>query len=352
MSEPILGPEATLREAVQAIEHTRRLIAVVVDGDKKLLGVLSDGDIRRALLAGQSLDGPATAAMTRAPILADDADGPQAWLAVMLERGVSAVPVVTADGHFVRVVQLGDYAGGQRAWTGGQDFAAAVIMAGGEGRRLLPITLDRPKPMIEVGGVPLLERQVRAMARAGLTRIFIATNYLGHVIEEHFGDGAEWGVQISYLREPRKFGTAGALSLLPPEIDGTLLVINGDVLTTVDFGKLLQYHLETQAFITVAASTHRVVIPFGVLRVNGHRAVAIEEKPSESYLCNAGIYALDCKALALVPADTKFDMTDVVTSALDAEHQVSVFPIHEYWADIGSPGDLQQVMQDVVAVPL
>ena len=352
MSEPILGPDATLRDAVQVIEQMRRLIAVVLDADRHLLGVLSDGDIRRAFLAGKGLQSAAAAAMTPNPILADTAAGPQGWLELMLERGVNAAPVVDAQGRFVRVVQVSDYTDQPRVWTGGQDYSAAVIMAGGEGRRLLPITLERPKPMIDVGGVPLLERQVRAMVRAGLKRIFIATNYLGHIIEDHFGDGSGWGIEIVYLREPRKLGTAGALSLLPFVPTGPLLVVNGDVLTTVDFGKLLEYHRETKAFITVAATTHRVMIPFGVLRLDGERVIAIEEKPSESFLCNAGIYALNPEAVTLVPPEQQIDMTDVVANSIAAGHHVSVFPIHEYWADIGSPNDLKQILQDVMTTPL
>jgi NDP-sugar pyrophosphorylase family protein len=243
-------------------------------------------------------------------------------------------------------VDVYDFTGAQPRWRGGQGFGAAVIMAGGEGRRLLPITLDRPKPMIDIGGVPLLERQVRAMVASGLTRIYIATNYLGHVIEDHFGDGSEFGARIEYLREPRKLGTAGALSLLPEAPQAPILVINGDVLTTADFGKLLDYHRETKAFITVAAIVHRMVIPFGVLRLDGHRAVAIEEKPSENYLCNAGMYVLEPESIGLVAPETHIDMTEVVNSAISGARRVSVFPIHEYWADIGSPGDLKQVLQE------
>jgi dTDP-glucose pyrophosphorylase len=349
VNEPTIPADATLRDAVRAIEQTRRLIVAVVDAEDKLLGILSDGDIRRALLAGNGLDSAAAIAMTRDPIVTSAAQ-PEEWFALMRDRGVGAVPVVDDAGRFVREVDIYDFAGAQRTWTGGQDFAAAVIMAGGEGRRLLPMTQDRPKPMIDIGGVPLLERQVRAMARSGLSHIFIATNYLGHIIEDHFGDGSEFGAKIDYLRELRKLGTAGALSLLPEIPQGPILMINGDVVTTADFGKLLQYHRETGAFITVAATVHRVIIPFGVLRLEGHRAVAIDEKPSESYLCNAGIYVLEPKAIGLVAHDTHIDMTEVVNKAIAEKRQVSVFPIHEYWADIGSPGDLKQVLQEFSAL--
>jgi len=344
VSEPIIPADATLRDAVAVIEHTRRLIAVVVDADRLLLGVLSDGDIRRALLRGIDLDRPAADAMTRHPIVGEASDTSEALCNFMITRGVAAMPLVDQCGRFVRVVQLQDFATEQH-WTGGEGYFAAVIMAGGEGRRLLPLTLNRPKPMIDVGGVPLLERQVRSMVRSGLKRIYVSTNYLGHLIEEHFGDGSDFGAEICYLRETMPLGTAGALSLLPRRPEGPILVINGDVLTTSDFGRLLDYHRESEAFATVAAMQHRVEIPFGVLRINGHQAMAIEEKPSESFLCNAGIYVLTPAAIDMVARDTRIDMTDIIKRSIAAGRRVSVFPIHEYWADIGNPGDLEQVLR-------
>jgi dTDP-glucose pyrophosphorylase len=350
MSEPILPAGATLRDAIRVIEQTRRLLAAVLHADGKLLGVLSDGDIRRAILGGFDLEGPATQVMTSQPIVAPASAGRGDLLQLMHDRGVAAVPVVDDTGRFIRLVQTTDFAREERTWIGGERYAAAVIMAGGEGRRLLPITLERPKPMIDIGGVPLLERQVRAMARSGLKSVYIATNYLGHVIEDHFGDGSEFGVEIRYLRETRKLGTAGALSLMPEIPQGPVLVINGDVVTTADFGRLLAYHRETSAVITVAATIHRVSIPFGVLRINGYRAVSIEEKPSESFLCNAGIYVLDPEAVALVAPNTRLDMTEVMTNAIAIGKPVSVFPIHEYWADIGSPRILQEVLEQFGAV--
>lgn len=349
MTEPTVSADAPLRDAVAAIERTRRLIAVVVDDCNRLLGVISDGDIRRVLLAGKGLDSPAAAAMTREPIMAPASLRPHEVFDLMQTRGVAAVPVVETDGRFVRVVQIHDFA--ERDPPGGAEgFAAAVVMAGGEGRRLRPLTTDRPKPMIDIGGVPLIERQVRAMVRGGLRRIFISTNYLAHVIEQHFGDGSDFGAEIQYLREHRKLGTAGALSLLPERPAGPVLVINGDVLTTSDFGKLLAFHIETGAFVTVGAVIYRVEIPFGVLRVCGVRAVGLEEKPSQSFLCNAGMYVLDPGALDLVPPDTMVNMTDVIESAIAEGRHISVFPIHEYWSDIGNPGDLQRAMAEFEAV--
>jgi dTDP-glucose pyrophosphorylase len=347
MSQPTLTADATLRDAVAVIERTRRLIAAVVGADGSLLGILSDGDIRRALLDGKELDAPAANAMTRSPITASTALREDELVELMLSRGTAAVPVVDDGGRFVRVVQLLDYDTRSPEVVGeARGYAAAVIMAGGEGRRLRPLTADRPKPMIDIGGVPLIERLVRAMVKSGLRRIFISTNYLGHVIEDHFGDGSEFGAEIAYLREREKLGTAGALTLLPERPNGPILVVNGDVLTTSDFGKLLDYHKETQAFVTVGAVIYRVQIPFGVLRLNGDRAVGVEEKPSQSFLCNAGIYVLRPDTLDLLPTRGLVDMPDVISRAIAAGSRVSVFPIHEYWTDIGSPSDLQNALAE------
>jgi dTDP-glucose pyrophosphorylase len=352
MIEPVVPDTATLRDVVRVIERTRRLIAALVDADGRLKGVLSDGDIRRGILAGLELDSLAVNAMTREPIVGPAAARSDELLAIMLSHGVAAIPLVDEAGRFVRVVQTFDFSVISQSWVGGEGYVAAVIMAGGEGRRLLPLTLERPKPMINIGGVPLLERQIRAVVASGLKRIFIATYYLGHVIEAHFGDGSEFGAEISYLREPERMGTAGALSLLPRLADGPILVINGDVLTSSDFGKLLDFHRETQAFATIAAMIHRVEIPFGVLKVDGHRACAIEEKPSHSFLCNAGIYVLTPKVIGLVPPKVQIDMTEVMTRAIARGHRVTVFPLHEYWADIGDPGDLAQALQQFSKVGL
>ncbi len=343
--EPVVSPAATLRDAVEVIEATRLFIAAVIDDDRRLVGVVSDGDIRRALLAGKDLQSPVTAAMTLDPITFL-ADAPHAELiAFMAAMQVAAVPLIDGEGRFQRVVAAHKTRAEVGAPAAGSGFACAIIMAGGEGRRLYPLTADRPKPMLEIGGMPLLERQVRAMERAGVRRIFIATNYLAHVIESHFGDGAAFGIEIHYLREPERLGTAGALSLLPAQ-DAPILVVNGDVLTTSNYQSLLAFHLETGAFITVAAAMYRMDVPYGVLEVDGHRAVNIVEKPTQTFLCNAGLYVLDAAAVAMVPPGRRLDMTDHIEAAIAAGKPVSVFPVHEYWTDIGSPGDLERARRE------
>jgi len=352
--EPILFVENTLRDAVHRIEAARVGMAVVVDVDRRLLASVTDGDIRRAILAGHGLEAPITVAMHRDPVTAT-VGMPDAEIAVRLDdRDLGTLPLVDAAGRFIRVIRrfeldaaISPPLAAGPGEGGGEGFAAAVIMAGGEGRRLAPLTRETPKPMLEVGGMPLLERIVRRMVRARVPRLYISVNYLGHVIESHFGDGAAYGVEIAYLREDRPLGTAGALGLLPERPDRPVLVVNGDVVTACDYGHLLRFHQEQDALVTVGAMNYRVDIPYGVVRTEGARLVAIEEKPSQQFLCNAGIYALAPQAFDFVPAAGRFDMTDLIAAALDAGRAVGVFPIHEYWADIGNKADLDRVQAEI-----
>lgn len=343
MSERPLGPGQPLVDVVRAIEASRRRIAVVVDPDGLLLGTLTDGDVRRCLLAGGSLESPASEAMNPRPVTARIGSPDTLILDRLTAANVLAMPLVDEGGRFVRCVHISELNAAAPSPTGGASgFAAAVIMAGGEGRRLRPLTDDMPKPMVEIGGLPLIERQVRRLARAGVARIFISVNYLGHVIQDHFGQGDRFGVEIAYLQEKTKLGTGGALALLPWRPDGPLLVMNGDILTTVDFGSLLHFHQDHGAAVTVAAIEHWVQIPFGVLSPDGPYVRALEEKPSQRFLCNAGVYAVEPSALHLIARPHFYNMTDLIRDCLDRDQKVAIFPMHEYWSDIGTPDELDR----------
>lgn len=343
MTERPLRLTATLVEAVQAIEASRRRLAVVVDDDDRVVGTLTDGDVRRALLAGGGLDMPVGIAMHREPLTATDGSPDGYLLDLLRSKNVVALPLVDNCGRFLRLVHLTDLGAIEGACgPGGDGFAFAVIMAGGEGVRLRPLTQSVPKPMVDVGGVPMLERQVRRLALAGIKRVFLAVNYLGEIIERHFEDGRSFGVRIEYLREREKLGTAGALSLLPERPEGPILVMNGDIVTTSDFGSLLAFHRSYEAHITVAAVDYRVNIPYGVLRSEGPLVTELTEKPSQRFLCNAGIYAIAPQCLGLIEAGRACDITDLIDTCLKLRHPVAVFPVHEYWSDIGTPDDLEK----------
>ena len=217
-----------------------------------------------------------------------------------------------------------------------------VILAGGLGTRFSEETVLKPKPMVDICGVPLLERQIQRLAKAGLKRVYISVNYLSHVIEDHFGDGASFGLEIRYLRELQKLGTGGALSLLPERPDAPIVVMNGDILTTSDFGSLNAFHCNHAAEITVAAVDYRINIPFGVIQNEGSYVTGLTEKPSQRFLCNAGIYVLAPAALDLLPNGKPFNMTDLIDACLAMGRPVAIFPVHEYWSDIGTPADLDK----------
>lgn len=340
MTDRPIPPSATLYDAVRTIEASPRRIAVVVDQAQQVIGTLTDGDVRRWLLKGGSLEAAVRGAMNPRPVMAPVGSADSHILELLRRANIMALPLVDSTGRYVRVVHLTELSVEDEVIGAADGFAAAVIMAGGEGMRLRPLTESIPKPMVEIGGIPLLERQVRRLAKAGVERIFLSVNYLSHVIEDHFGGGAAFGLRIEYLREKDKLGTAGALSLLPDCPQGPLIVMNGDILTTSDFANLYQYHVTHEAQVTVSAIDYRVEIPYGVIRSEGARVAALEEKPSQRFLCNAGIYAVAPQALELVPSRF-YNMTDLIRDCLAQERPVAVFPVHEYWSDIGTPADLE-----------
>ncbi len=328
--------------AVRAIECSRRRTAVVVDAEHRLLGTLTDGDIRRCLLGGGSLETPVSQAMNVSPLVAEEGAPAGYLLDLMRKRNVLALPVVDGDGRFKRLVHLIDLEHPNHVTPVMAEFDFAVIMAGGEGTRLRPLTATIPKPMVDIGGAPLLERQIESLAKAGLRRIYVSVNYLSHVIEEHFGDGADFGIETRYLREQEKLGTAGALSLLPEKPSRPIVVMNGDILTTSDFGSLYAFHKAHGAQVTVAAVDYRVSIPYGVINTEGAYATSLVEKPSQRFLCNAGIYAVSPQALDLLKGVGYLNMTDIIEACLTRGMPVAVFPVHEYWSDIGTPDDLEK----------
>lgn len=338
---------ATIRDAVGLIEESRRGIATVTDAAGALLGTITDGDIRRLILRGGGLHSCVRDAMNPSPVTAP-ADMSDRELAGLLEeRGLEALPLIDDAGTFTGIAHLRDLVPEAGERGGAEGFVAAIVMAGGEGMRLRPITETIPKPMIEIGGMPIVERHIRHLARGGVRRVFIAVNYLAHAIEAHFSRHRLPGISINFLREDRKLGTAGALSLLPPLEGGPLLVLNADVIHAADYGNLLSYHLAQGAALTVAAVEHHVQIPYGVIQAESGRVVGLEEKPSQRFLCNGGIYVLGQEARAHVARNRPVDMTDIIGELTNAGEPVAVFPMHEYWADIADAEDLARVRREV-----
>lgn len=345
----LITDTSDVRETIRAIEAGRKGIAVIVDSAGYLKGVATDGDIRRGLLAGVKLKDPVTAIMNCKPTKAETSMSQSTIVELLMQSGLEALPLVNEENFVEEVILLTDLTQGTESGQA-SGFSSALIMAGGEGRRLLPLTENMPKPLVEVGGMPLIERQVRKVADAGVSRIYIAVNYLAEMIESHLGDGSRFGVEIKYLREKQKLGTAGAISLIQDKLDGPLLLMNGDVFTSINFQYLLDFHQKHEPLMTVAAIDYHVEIPYGVIRTAGAFATGLEEKPSQQFLCNAGIYAISPEAVECVPENQPFNMTDLIEQSMSEDAGVAVFPVHEYWSDIGTHAELDKARTELKIV--
>jgi dTDP-glucose pyrophosphorylase len=332
----LVGHAVSIREAIRAIDESALQIALVVDPEQRLVGTVTDGDVRRGLLRGVSLDAPAAEIMNREPASCPASLGREAALAVMRSADVKQVPLLDADGRVAGLELLGD------VMKRSERDNWVVLMAGGLGQRLRPLTEDCPKPLLRIGGQPILEIILKSFARQGFQRFFLSVNYKAEMVRQHFGDGSRWGVQIEYLKEDRKLGTAGALGLLPEHPREPLLLMNGDVLTGINFASLLDFHVEQQATATVAVREHTVEVPFGVVDLAADDYLAgVTEKPRYSWFVNAGVYVLEPHALHLLERGEAIDMPALLDRALANDERIAAFPVREYWRDIGRLEDLE-----------
>jgi len=255
------------------------------------------------------------------------------------------IPVVDQDDHFISLVS--------RYQTERNVFAdvAVVLMVGGLGKRLHPLTENCPKPMLPVGGRPLLERIIGRFRDQGFRNFFLSINYLGHQIEEHFGTGAAFGVSIAYLREDMKLGTAGALSLLPSSVQGPMIVMNGDVITELDFRKLVDFHKRSGFAATMCTREHRTAIPFGVVEHDVSRFAGITEKPTIVHQINAGVYCVEADCARIVPQGKFYDMPDLFADLHEKGHGCGIYKISDHWVDIGNLQDYERANSMFANVP-
>ena len=329
--EILLRPGASVRDAMGAMTKSRVGFAVVAERSGRLLGVVTDIDVRRALLHGAELSSPVERAMNRKPIVAPEGTAPEALSALFALHKKSHMPVVDKRGRLKGLAALSDFTTIAALYPN-----RVVVMAGGAGKRLLPLTRNTPKPMLRLGEKPILEHLIDQMAAAGFSHFTFTVNYLAEQIERHFGDGSRWGVEIDYVREPKPLGTAGALGLLKRPGADPLLVLNGDILTKVDFPALLDFHRAEKGLATICVKRHEIQVPYGVVEHSGRRLTRFVEKPTQRFLVNAGIYVLDPRALAWLPKRRACDMPEFL-ELIRARKKggVACFPIQEYWLDIG-----------------
>ena len=346
MKKNTTGPDTSILECMRLITEWRQQLLPITDENGRLLGVVSDGDIRRAILKGEGLDQSVKIIMNTNPIVLplQSLDRGKA-LFLLRENSLRWLPVVDEAGIFINLLSLEELLPFQSRNN------LVVIMAGGLGTRLVPLTNDTPKPMLPVGGRPLLEHIVERFIHQGFRSFAFSVNYKKEIIQDYFGDGSRFGASIQYLHEDKRLGTAGALSQIFQKIETPCIVMNGDILTTLDFGNLLDAHIESRAIATVVAHRHTEQVPYGVLTANEKfELISIEEKPSFSFLISSGINVLSPQAIERVPKHTFFDMPDLYRELINEKLKIQIYETKDYWRDIGNLQDYRQANIDMTAL--
>lgn len=335
-ADAVVGPDVSLRVGIAVVDKVGQQVALVVSPGGFLVGILTDGDIRRAVLAGKDLNTPVSAVMSKHPATTRVSATRDEMLSIMRARVIHHLPLLDGAGRLAGLATMSDLVGiaDRPNWV--------VLMAGGLGVRLRPLTNEVPKPLLHVGGRPILETALQSFAEQGFRHIFLAVNYKSDMVRAHFGNGESWGVQVQYLQEPSQLGTAGSLSLLPSVPTDPLIVMNGDLLTRTDFGSLLAFHQAQGATATMAVRPYDVEVPYGVVSVDGTHITEIQEKPVHRHFINAGIYALSPDAIQHLPTDRSFDMPELFERLISLGRTAVAYLLRESWIDIGRLEELER----------
>ncbi|MGE5396104.1 MAG: nucleotidyltransferase family protein [Chitinophagales bacterium] len=342
--ETLIAPEIPILQAIELLDRTALQIALVVNAEGRLMGTVTDGDIRRAILKNLSLDQPVANIMNTNPSFVYREKSRENAILHMKNKKIRQVPVLDED-HRVIGLEITDDLFNPPArenWV--------ILMAGGFGKRLQPLTDGCPKPLLKVGDKPLLETILESFIEQGFKNFYISVNYKAEMIINHFGDGSHWEVNISYLREKKPLGTVGSLGLLPAKPDKPVLLMNGDILTRMNFGQLLDFHLKSLTAATICVKEHYHQIPYGVVSIEKNRLQQIYEKPRQRFFVNAGLYVLSPEVLDHVFSDVCLDITDLFRMLLEKKKEIAVFPIREYWIDIGRFDDYERANNDFYEV--
>ncbi len=339
----MVSKDATIRDGFELLDSVGLRILLAVDSEGNLLGTVTDGDIRRGLLSGLAMSEPLSEVMNRNPVKVNDSQNRFFIDRMMQKHGLTAIPIVEHN----KVVGL------HTAYTDKSRVENSIdnpvlIMAGGFGTRLRPLTDNCPKPMLNVGDKPIVETILVHFINQGFVNFYISTHYMPEIIVNYLGDGERWGVKINYVEEEVPLGTGGALGLLPEQPnDLPLLVINGDILTNVNFANLLRFHNDNLADATMCVREYEYQVPYGVIEGLGDSINKIVEKPVQKFFINAGVYVLNHSLFSQIKPNQKTDMPNIFQQCLDNNGKVLRFPIHEYWLDIGRFEDFQRAQTEV-----
>ena len=339
----VLSEKDTMNRAVQVLEENRVLgIVLVLDRDGRLTGTITDGDIRRALIRRCNMDTLVIDFMTTTPVVAAEFDSRDVIREKMVEHFISRIPVVNSDGKVIRVERNEYYS------PRSERNNTVLLMAGGFGTRLYPLTKEKPKPLLEVGDKPILESILLQFRNQGFSDFLISIHYKAEMVKNYFGDGSDWDVTIRYLEENQPMGTGGALGLIPQlDVHFPMIVINGDLLTNVDYGHLLEFHTQQQGMATVCVREYDLEVPYGVIEWTGNHINDIVEKPVHTYFINAGIYVLEEAFINNISNEIPLDMTTILRGKIEEGTLVTMFPLHEYWLDIGRFPEYKRAREDV-----
>lgn len=339
----LIKPGSTIRDALEIINNEALRVVLVVNEEQVLRGVVTDGDIRRGLLNGLVLTDSVTKVMNINPTTALKGSSREELIELMEKLDILSVPLLDSIG---RVIGLETLHGVLHQPT---YHNPVFIMAGGFGTRLKPLTDTCPKPMLHIGNKPILETVIRSFIKAGFVNFYISTHYMPEQIQAHFGDGSEMGVNVTYVHEEQPLGTGGALGLLPKDLpkDLPLIMMNGDVLTKVDFQRLLDFHVDNGADATMCVREYDYQIPYGVINGEGNKITSMVEKPVQRFFVNAGIYVVSPEVIASVPKNHRVDMPTLLEEHMNERDNVLMFPIHEYWLDIGRMDDFNRAQADI-----
>lgn len=332
----LTSPQASIHQTIQIIDSSGLQIALVVDENQTLLGVVTDGDIRRAILKALPLSTPISEVMNTHPLTIQQRTSVETILSIMKKNSLQRIPIINSQKQVVNLALLETLIQPEVKQN------RIVLMAGGLGTRLKPLTEHFPKPLLKVGSKPVLQTIIENFREQGFIHFYLSVNYKAEMIEAYFKDGSQFDVSIQYLQEKQRLGTAGALSLLPEMPNEPLIVMNGDLLTKVDYRQLLNFHKEHEAAATMCVREYDFQVPYGVVEIEQQRITGIKEKPVQRFFVNAGIYVLNPETLNQIPHDQFFDMPSLFESLIAQQKNTVVFPIHEYWIDIGQMADYEK----------
>ena len=319
----------SILEVMKIIDESSKQIAIVIDENNKLLGTISDGDIRRALLKNIPLTESVKEIYFKTPTVASINDSREEIINICKVKKIHQIPIVDSKGNLVGLEILDELISKEKKLN------KVVLMVGGLGTRLQPLTENIPKPMLEVGNKPILQTIVEKFAEYGYLNIVMCINYKSHVIKDYFGDGAEFGVNIEYVSEKDRMGTAGALSLLKDKPQEPFFVMNGDLLTNANFEHLHDFHISNNSIGTMCVRDYDFQVPFGVVSIKDTKILSIDEKPKHKFFVNAGIYMFDPEILEYIPKNEFYDMPTLFKKLIDKNKKVISFPLREYWLDVG-----------------